>query len=289
MTSTLRYSLGPIQYCWGKNEVEDFYQAVAESQIELVYLGEVVCSRRRLLKFSDYLDIAHQLKDAGKQVVLSTLTLVEARSELAELKKIVDNGEFMVEANDMAVVQLAREQGLPFVSGPDINQYNLQTLQYLHRCGMQRFVMPVELSAHWLKQVLQHKEALGFEAEVVGYGHLPLAHSARCFTAKNMGLGKDQCETVCSHYPTGILVNTQEGQSLLRLNGIQTQSAACTDLQDFRDEMSTTGVDWYRISPTGLDSLEYAESLIQGRPAAKPEQSSNGYWLGQPGMYSQQG
>ncbi|MCL1037184.1 U32 family peptidase [Shewanella submarina] len=282
----MRYSLGPVQYCWEKPQVASFYQTVATSDIELVYLGEVVCSRRRQLKFNDYLDIAHQLKDAGKQVVLSTLTLVEARSELAELKKIVDNGEFMVEANDMAAVQLAHEQGLPFVAGPDINQYNLQTLQFLHRCGMQRFVMPVELSANWLKQVLQHKETLGFEAEVVGYGHLPLAHSARCFTARNMGLAKDQCDTVCSRHPSGLLLETQEGQSLLRLNGIQTQSAACTDLQDFREEMADMGVDWYRISPLGPESLDYVMALIRGELAPRPELACNGYWLGQPGMHN---
>lgn len=284
MQNTLNYSLGPLLYCWRKAEVERFYQAVAESSIELVYLGEAVCSRRRELKFNDYLAIAHQLKEAGKQVVLSTLALVEARSELIELRKIVDNGDFMVEANDMAVVQLAHEQNLPFVAGPEINNYNLQSLKLLHRMGMQRFVMPLELSRDWLAKVLQNKTELGFEAEVTGYGHLPLAHSARCFTARNAGLAKDQCETVCAKFPNGLVINTQEGEALLRLNGIQTQSAACTDLQAFQTEMAGLGVDWFRISPTGAESLVYAEDLIAGNLATAPVHPSNGYWLGEPGM-----
>ncbi|MCF1426820.1 MAG: U32 family peptidase [Shewanella sp.] len=280
----MKYSLGPLHYCWHKDEVTAFYDAVAQSTIELVYLGEVVCSRRRELKFSDYLQIAHQLRDAGKQVVLSTLALVEAKSELTELKKIVDNGEFMVEANDMAVVQLAHEQQLPFVAGPEINQYNLQTLTLLKKLGMQRFVMPLELSRDWLARVLEDKPQLGFETEVTGFGHLPLAHSARCFTARQQGLSKDDCNTACRAYPTGIEVLTQENQSLLRLNGIQTQAAQCTDLQDYQQEMRDIGVDWYRILPVGLSTITYAEQLIAKQPAPRLSSISNGYWLGQAGM-----
>jgi collagenase-like PrtC family protease len=39
---------------------------------------------------------------SGKQVVLSTLALVQASSELGELKRYVDNGEFLIEASDLA-------------------------------------------------------------------------------------------------------------------------------------------------------------------------------------------
>ena len=51
---------------------------------------------------------------------------------------------------------------------------------------MQRWVMPVELSRDWLVQLAQDlgKERQQFEVEVFAYGHLPLAYSARCFTAR---------------------------------------------------------------------------------------------------------
>lgn len=283
---TIKFSLGPVAYCWQKSAVFSFYQAVAQSKIPLVYLGETVCSRRREIKFSDYFEIAKQLKNAGKQVVLSTLALIEAKSEITELKKIINNGEFIIEANDMAAVQLASEHHLPFVAGPEINHYNLQSLNLLHKLGMQRFVMPVELSRTWLEKVLEQKNQLNFEAEVIGYGHLPLAHSARCFTARHQGLAKDDCQTICLSHPNGILVNTQEQQSLLRLNGIQTQSAACVDLQAHLIDMEHIGVDWYRICPISAASLDYAEALINGCSAPEHEHTCDGYWLGEAGLTS---
>lgn len=167
----MHISLGPLLYCWQKQQVTDFYQQVAASQIPLVYLGEAVCSRRRELKWGDYLELARMLKQAGKEVVISTLALIEAPSEYTELKRQVDNGEFMVEANDMAAVYLANEHKLPFVCGASINNYNRASLDILQRFGMQRFVMPVELSKAWLSQVIQQKPS--FEVEVLGHGYLP--------------------------------------------------------------------------------------------------------------------
>lgn len=54
---------------------------------------------------------------SGKQVVLSTLALVQASSELGELKRYVENGEFLLEASDLGVVNLCAERKLPFVAG----------------------------------------------------------------------------------------------------------------------------------------------------------------------------
>jgi hypothetical protein len=92
----------------------------------------------------------------------------------------------MIEANDLGAVQLASEAGLPFVCGPAINAYNADVLRMLLKQGMQRWVMPVELSRDWLMQLNQDlgRERQQFEVEVFAYGHLPLAYSARCFTAR---------------------------------------------------------------------------------------------------------
>ncbi|NMH66244.1 U32 family peptidase [Shewanella salipaludis] len=283
----MKISLGPLLYCWKKPQVMDFYQRVAHSPIPLVYLGEAVCSRRRELKFGDYLALASMLKQAGKQVVLSTLALLEAPSEYNELKKQVENGEFIIEANDVAAVQQAKALGLPFVCGPSINNYNLASLTRLHGWGMQRFVMPLELSRSWLVKVIEAAGGkLPFEIEVFGHGHMPLAHSARCFTARHMGLHKDQCNIVCLSHPQGLLAQTQEAQPLLRLNGIQTQSAACVDLSAEIADMQGLGVDYFRVSPSDLGSIEIAGLLTQGQPLPKPEMPCNGYWHDAPGMVS---
>lgn len=248
----------------------------------LVYLGETVCSRRRELKFSDYLALAQMLKAAGKEVVLSTLTLIEAQSEFLELKKQVENGEFTIEANDVGAIYLAKEHGIPFVCGPSINSYNAATLKKFASWGMQRFVMPLELSKAWLTQVLDDLAPRQVEVEVFGHGFMPLAHSARCFTARHKGLTKDKCQTICIENPEGLLVQTQEDQPLLRLNGIQTQSANYMDLCDQQTQMQALGVDYFRISPSSLASIALADKLPA--KSASHDRQCNGYWHQLPGL-----
>lgn len=177
----MKYSLGPVLYYWPKETLEDFYQQAANCSADTIYLGEAVCSKRRATKVGDWIEMAKTLAASGKQVVLSTLALVQASSELGELKRYVDNGEFLIEASDLGVVNLCAERKLPFVAGHALNCYNAVTLRLLRKQGMVRWCMPVELSRDWLANLLTQCEELGirnqFEVEVLSYGHLPLAYS----------------------------------------------------------------------------------------------------------------
>src|SRR5690606_38628607 len=83
----------------------------------------------------------------------STLTLIEAESEVSVVKRIVENGEFAVECNDISAVQFACERGLAFTVGPAINVYNSDTFNLLAQQGMQRWVPPVELSAQQVEDI----------------------------------------------------------------------------------------------------------------------------------------
>ncbi len=293
---SMKISLGPLLYFWPQEQVEQFYQAVSDSPVDIVYLGETVCSKRRELKLSDWLRLAHPLRESGKQVVLSTLALIQAPSELTEMRKWVENGELLIEANDLGTVQLAHEANLPFVCGPAINCYNADVLKILLGKGMQRWVMPVELSRDWLQQLLQESQEQKireqFQVEILAYGHLPLAYSARCFTARAENRPKDSCGLACLADPQGRLVNSQEGEALFVLNGIQTQSGYCYNLG--RDLPSMTGlVDVVRLSPQGLDTLQwvtlFAEQL-RNKKTLPPltSRECNGYWHQIPGMQSNQ-
>jgi collagenase-like PrtC family protease len=42
------------------------------------------------------------------------------------------------------------------------------------------------------------------ETEVFAYGRLPLAFSARCFTARHFNLQKDTCEFRCLEFADGM-------------------------------------------------------------------------------------
>ncbi|RUO36389.1 U32 family peptidase [Aliidiomarina sanyensis] len=287
----MQFSVGPIQYFWPRNIVFDFYDEVAHSQADIVYLGETVCAKRRELKLADYLDLAHGLRKKGKQVVLSTMTLLEAPSELRELKRYVENGEFLVEANDMGAIQLLHAASLPFVAGPAINCYNQHSLCQLLDLGMQRWVMPVELSGEWLRTTLQQPEIVSrrsdFEVEVFALGHLPLAWSARCFTARSENRHKDDCELCCIKYPSGRKVVSQDGTEVFVLNGIQTQSGSRYNLINQLPEMSGW-VDIARLSPEPeqtFDWLTRFQRNIHGEaPVPLSEGDCNGYWLQLAGM-----
>src|SRR5690606_38628976 len=51
----MKLSLGPIHYFWERDAVFAFYRQVAEWPVDIVYLGEVVCSKRRELRRDDWL------------------------------------------------------------------------------------------------------------------------------------------------------------------------------------------------------------------------------------------
>lgn len=288
----MQYALGPVLWYWPTETLEDFYQQAARSSADIIYLGEAVCSKRRATPYARWMDLAREVAASGKQVVLSTLALLQSPSELKELQRYVENGEFLIEANDIGTVNMAAERHLPFVAGPTLNVYNADTLQLLIREGMTRWCMPVEMSRDWLLQLLDQCETRGirqqFEVEVLGYGHLPLALSARCFTARSENRAKDECETCCISYPTGRRVNSQEGQQVFVLNGIQTMSGYCynlgNDLAGMRDQ-----VDCIRLSPQDMTTLAEIDRFRANENGQAPlmvakGSDCNGYWRKLAGM-----
>jgi collagenase-like PrtC family protease len=254
----MKLSLGPIQYFWEREKVFEFYREAAECTAEIVYLGETVCSKRRELKLEDWLAIGRDLQAAGKEIVLSSLTLIEAASEIGSLKKLCANDEFTVEANDLSAVQLLSKAGKRFVTGPSVNIYNGRSMQLFVDKGMRRWVLPVELGLDTLRD-LQAARPDGVETEVLGLGRLPLAYSARCYTARSLNLPKDDCQFKCIDYPDGRLLETQEGQEFLVLNGIQTQSALTHQALDHMGELAGLGVDVLRISPQYNGTMQIVE------------------------------
>ncbi len=250
----MKLSIGPIQYFWERQRVLDFYQQAADSMAEIVYLGEVICSKRRLITFDDWLSIGAELKQSGKEVILSSLTLLEAASEISSLKKLCRNESFRVEANDISAVQLLSAAGKSFVTGPSVNIYNGRSLQLLASKGLKRWVLPVELGLDTLRD-LQVQCPDGVETEVFALGRLPLAYSARCYTARSHNLPKDDCQFKCLDYPDGRLLETQEDQAFLVLNGIQTQSALTHQVLEHIPELQALSVDVLRISPQSSNTF----------------------------------
>ncbi len=290
----MRLSLGPLLYYWPREDTLALYREAENWPVDIVYLGESVCSRRNLLRLPDWLGLAERLRDAGKAVVLSSQALIESDSDLKTLRRLVDDGRFAVEANEWGAVRLLAERDASFVAGATLNAYNPETLALLAQSGASRWVPPVEMPGAMLVAM---PIPAGMETEVFAYGRLPLAYSARCFTARHYGLQKDDCRFRCLDHPDGLVLDTREGQAFLTINGIQTQSAQVLSLAHRLDELRAAGVDILRLSPQSrhMDRIvALFRELVDGNLAPDqapatldrlmPGAPCDGYWLGEAGM-----
>ncbi|MCY0914455.1 U32 family peptidase [Massilia antarctica] len=291
----MKLALGPVLYYWPRDTVMAFYESMAASPVDIVYLGETVCSRRHELRLPDWLALAAMLADAGKEVVLSTQALLESGSDLTTLRKLTSNGRFAVEANDIGAVHCL-DGALPFVAGPHLNLYNEDSVALMAQLGARRWVMPLEMGRAALATMLQSRPA-GLETEVFAYGRMPLAFSARCFTARHRDLGKDDCQFSCLAHPDGLELRTRDADTFLILNGTQIQSHLVYNLLGDMADMEAIGVDVLRISPQARHTdavvalfdrarrheVDTGQALAALAPLM-PAPSCDGYWHGKPGM-----
>ena len=286
----MKLSLGPLQYFWPRERALAFYRAAVRWPLDIIYLGETVCSKRRELGTGDWIDLASELAESGKQIVLSSLALIEAESELGVLKRLIEHGDCWIEANDLSAVQLCRERRVPFVGGPSLNVYNHAALAMLCDDGLRRWVPGVEQGFALIRELRDAVRAAGMdmpELEVIAYGRLPLSWSARCFTARAHDLPKDQCGFRCIDYPDGLPLATRDGAPFLRINGIQILGEEVTDLGPELPGLRELGVDILRLYPQAegmAELVRHFDDARAGTAAATRLGQRNGYWHGEPGM-----
>lgn len=289
-TRTLKLTLGPMLFFWPKAQTEAFYRTAADWPVDSIYLGESVCSRRQQLRTRDWIALADELAAAGKDTVLSSLALIESESDLKRLRQLVDDGHCRIEANDLAAAKLVHERGLPFVAGPTLNIYNTASLALFRRLGAVRWVPPVEMGETTLHSILATRPDI--ETEVFAFGRLPLALSARCFTARHYNLTKDDCQFRCMEHPDGLRLATREGEGFLCINGIQTLSDGCQSLLPHAPALAGMGVTHLRISPQVAHTADivaaHRAALDAGTfPDLQGWSSSplvDGYWHGRAGI-----
>jgi collagenase-like PrtC family protease len=288
----MKLALGPLLYYWPRATVLAFYDEIARAPVDAVYLGEVVCSRRHELAFEDWLAIGERLAAAGKEVVLSAQALTESEGDLKLVRRAVANGRLRVEANDWGAARLLA--GTPgWVAGPHLNVYNPQTLALVAELGATRWVAPMEST----REMVAGMRNARMEIEVFGFGRMPLAYSARCFTARRFNRQKEDCGYACLDFPDGMALGTREGKPFLAANGVQTLSAGVYCLVHELDALREAGVDLLRVSPQSSGTADVLRTLRaagdgtlssfdarKALAAVSPGKLWNGFWHGRPGM-----
>ena len=264
--------IGPVQYWWPRQTLMHFYAELAEGPADTVVLGEMSCSRRNEFALEDWLALARELQQAGKRVRLASLPLLMSEAELRGLRRLAEAAckaavPMDFEAGDTAALQvwsrLRKEGAVPgdgsrLVLGPHINVYNRPALEELAGLGARLWVPPAELSLAAIARCNPAQDPVRAGGQAVGtellaFGRMPLAFSARCFTARHHRLSKDQCGFRCRDDADGLLLRTSEGQAFLALNGIQTQSAGLQCLIREREAIREVGAQALRLSPCSGD------------------------------------
>ena len=156
----------------------------------MVYLGEVVCSKRT--PFYDIVRprVIERLLKGGKEVVLSTYAMITTPQEERFLEaEIARYPSLTVEANDLSIVRFLK--GAPFIVGPFINTYNESTLKAFVQQGAKVVSLPAELPRRSIAALGAFGKGMDVppSLEVQVFGRPPLALSARCYHARMEGVG----------------------------------------------------------------------------------------------------
>ena len=261
----MQLTVGPNAFFWTPERWSAFYDTLADSPVDRVILGELVCSKRLPFYQAQIPGAISTLLAAGKQVALTSLALVTLKRERKMTAELAEMGA-TVEINDLTALAYLPD-GMEFFVGPLINVYNEGTLAWLASRGATRVCLPPELPLASVKTLAAAARDLGVAIEVWGHGRLPLAISGRCYHARLHGRSKDNCQFACEQDPDGLEVYTLDGQPFLAMNGVQTlsESYACSAYQI--ETLSRIGIDAVRLSPqaTGFyDLCRVYRQLLDG-------------------------
>ncbi len=249
-----KLTLGPVAYHWPAETRRDFYARIAdEAEIDEVYLGEVICSKRAPFQEADLPAIIDRLERAGKQVILSSLAEVMLRRERKATEDLAAMDGPEIEINNAAGLFARGDR--PHRIGPFMNAYNEATIAWMAGRGATHVCLPAEMPGEAIAVAARAARDLGMGVEVQVFGRASLAVSARCYHARAHGRTKDNCQFVCEEDPDGMPLATRDDRPILRVNGIQTQSESYVDLLPETHRLVSEGITHLRLMPQAADMV----------------------------------
>ena len=261
MSQNISLAMGPVLFNWPADKWLNFYARLAdEAPIDVVYLGEVVCSKRTPFYLGVMADAIDRLQRGGKTVVLSTLASITLMRERKECADLVRCGLCEIEVNDLTALEHC-EEGRRFYVGPYVNVYNEDTLNFLAGLGARSICLPPELPFASVETLAAAARSLSVECEVWVFGRIPLAISGRCYHARVDGLTKDSCQFGCARDSDGLAVETLNKKGILAINGVQTMSHTYCNIVTHVDRLTDAGVTSLRLSPHSCDMVAISQTF----------------------------
>lgn len=291
-----KLTIAPILFHWSAERKLEFYARIAdEAPVDVVYLGEVICSKRTPFFEKHYDEVAERLVRGGKTVVFSTLAEVMLKRERDMIAGFCDLEDYELEINDSSALWHLDDKS--YRVGSLMNVYNEDTMAYLVAKGATHFSLPAELPRDSVAILAARAKELGVTTEIQVFGRVSLALSARCYHARAHGRIKDNCQFVCEEDMDGMPLNTLDREEFLTVNGIQTLSHSYLNLLDDMDDMKEMGVTHFRLVPHTQDMVAVAnifrealDNTVSAEESGEkltaldiPAPFSNGFWNGRPG------
>ena len=254
----MKISLGPTPFNWGIEKLKQFYQEMAETPLDTIFIGEVFCEKRNTLTLKELEELMLPLQKKGKELYFSTGSLITDNSQW---KRLLQRSEMEcgIEANTIGIVH-DHKGTKKIVAGPFLNIYHHRSVRFLERFNLAGIVLPFELSKKSIESITSKVKT---PVEVVAYGNLPLAVSWRCYIARSCGLSVKRCQFKCMHYPRGIMAENLDGIPLFLINGPYIMSANKRCLIRELEELKTMGVSSIRIIPQYENTSEIVRIFRQ--------------------------
>jgi O2-independent ubiquinone biosynthesis protein UbiV len=136
----VKISIGALAGNWTRSRTMAFYDAVALSSADIVYIGSTINSATAGLQKRDCLAVARELAAAGKEVVLSVRAAAGELDADSSSAWIADS-TLPVEVSDVRTLQMLAAK-VPLVIGKGVPCASRATLMQLVGLGAKRWVTP---------------------------------------------------------------------------------------------------------------------------------------------------
>jgi collagenase-like PrtC family protease len=242
-------TLGPMLFNWPEQKKLNFYKMIAqETDVDVVYIGEVICQKRFACWGKIYDQIVNLLISSGKEVIISSLALINTDEEIKIIHDYVQNTNLVIEANDISVMNIIGDH--KYCLGPYINIYNEDALEFYADHNVSHITFSPELPQKSVETLTSTRLT---EYEIGVFGRMPLAISARCAHARIYKQTKKNCRYVCEKDLNGLTVSTLDDQPFLSINGLQTMSYSYCNMLSEIDYFQKIGINRFRLYPHDYD------------------------------------